>query len=88
MKSDHLVLYISGIGLTIISFLFIFPYLDFYAYKAFENITVMPIGLTGLQNPLNLFVFAVLFMGGLGLLTKGFTQSNVTNTKNEYDKHV
>gem|GEM_PF-6741447 len=35
--------------------------------------TVELIGVTGLQNPLNLFVFAIMFIGGLGLLVKGFT---------------
>jgi hypothetical protein len=73
MKSDHVVLFVSGIGLTIISILFILHYLDFYAIKQFENKIVMPIGLTGVQNPLNLFVFAIVFAGGIGLLVKGFT---------------
>jgi len=68
-----MVLLASGVGLTIISFLFIFPYFGFYAYKQFENMTVELIGVTGLQNPLNLFVFAIMFIGGLGLLVKGFT---------------
>jgi hypothetical protein len=68
-----MVLFASGIGLTIISFLFIFPYLGLYAIEQFENITITPMELTGLENPLNLFVFAVLFIGGLGLLVKGFS---------------
>jgi hypothetical protein len=68
-----MVLLASGVGLTIISFLFISPYFGFYAYKQFENMTVEPIGVYGLQNPLNLYVFAIMFIGGLGLLVKGFT---------------
>lgn len=67
-----MVLFTSGIGLTIISFVFIFPYLGFYTYEQFENITLIPLELSGLQNPLNLFVFAVMFIGGIGLLVKGF----------------
>ena len=51
-----MVLLASGVGLTIISFLFISPYFGFYAYKQFENMTVEPIGVYGLQNPLNLYV--------------------------------
>jgi hypothetical protein len=74
MKSDHMVLFASGLGLTIISFLFIFPYVGLYTQKLFENLTTMPMEVPGLhpQNLLYSCVFAVLFVCGLGLLAKGF----------------
>ena len=68
-----MVLFIAGMGLTIISLIFIFPYFGFYIIEQFENITPMTTEVTGLENPLNLFVFAVLFTGGLGLVAKVFS---------------
>jgi hypothetical protein len=71
LKSDHIVLFISGIGLTIISFLIIFPYFGLYAIEQFENLPMTPHEMTGFQKSLYLTVFAVMFIGGLGLLAKG-----------------
>jgi hypothetical protein len=73
MKSEHMILLVSGLGLTIISLVFIFPYLGLYTIERFGNLPIMPHEMTGFQKSLYLTVFAVMFSGGLGLLTKGFT---------------
>jgi hypothetical protein len=74
MKSEHIVLLVSGVGLTIISLLIIFPYLGLYAIEQFEWLRTMPHEMTGFQKSLYLTVFAVMFMGGLGLVAKGITE--------------
>ena len=53
-----------------ISFVFVFPYIGFIVNKQFAHVTAIPINLTGLspQDPINLFIFAVLFFGGAGLI--------------------
>jgi hypothetical protein len=63
-----------GTGVILVSFLFVFPYVGFTVNKQYANVTVAPIAMTGLdpQNPVNLYIFAVLFFGGVGLLVKGF----------------
>jgi hypothetical protein len=63
-----------GTGVILVSFLFVFPYVGFTVNKQYANVTVAPITMTGLdpQNPVNLYIFAVLFFGGVGLLVKGF----------------
>ena len=66
-----------GVGIRIkslTSFLFVFPYIGFIVNRQFEHVTASPINLTGLspQDPINLFIFAVLFFSRIGLIVKGF----------------
>lgn len=74
MKSYSHGLVAVGTGVILVSFLFVFPYVGFTVNKQYANVTVAPITMTGLdpQNPVNLYIFAVLFFGGVGLLVKGF----------------
>jgi hypothetical protein len=64
----------AGTGLIMVSFLFVFPYVGYTVNRQYAHVTVAPITMTGLdpQNPVNLYIFAVLFFGGVGLLVKGF----------------
>jgi len=64
----------AGLVLIMVSFLFIFPYVGYNVNRQYANVTVAPITMTGLdaQNPINLYIFAVLFFGGIGLVVKGF----------------
>jgi hypothetical protein len=63
-----------GTGVILVSFLFVFPYVGFTVNKQYANVTIAPISVTGIdpQNPINLYIFAVLFFGGIGLVVKGF----------------
>jgi hypothetical protein len=63
----------TGILLTIVSFLFVFPYVGFNVNRQYAHVAGGSISVTGLapQDPLNLFIFAVLSLGGVGLLVKG-----------------
>jgi hypothetical protein len=74
LKGYHRNRVFAGIGSIMISFVFVFPYIGFILNKQFAHITAIPINLTGLspQDPINLFIFAVLFFGGVGLILKGF----------------
>jgi hypothetical protein len=74
LKDYYRSLVAAGIGLIITSFLFVFPYIGFKLNKEFANVTANPTNLTGLspQDPINLFIFVVLFFGRIGLLVKGF----------------
>lgn len=64
----------AGIGLTLVSFVFVFPYVGFTVNKQYANVTGGPISVTGLdpRDPLNLYIFAILFFGVAGLLVRGF----------------
>jgi hypothetical protein len=64
----------AGLVLIMASFLFVFPYVGYTVNRQYVHVTVAPIAMTGLdpQNPVNLYIFAVLFFGGVGLLVKGF----------------
>lgn len=57
-----------------VSFLFVFPYVGFNVNKRFANVTGGPMSVTGLhpEDPRNLLIFAVLFLGGAGLIVKAF----------------
>lgn len=74
VKSYRRDLVAAGIGLTIISFVFLFPYIGSIVNRHFANVTSGPIDVTSLdpRDPVNLFIFAALFFGGIGLLVKGF----------------
>jgi hypothetical protein len=64
----------AGIGSILTSFVFVFPYIGFIVNRQIEHVTASSINLTGLspQDPINLFIFAVLFFSGIGLIVKGF----------------
>ena len=64
----------AGIILTITSLLFLFPYIASSVNKLYANVTESPINVTGLDphDTLRLFLFAILFCSGVGLLVKGF----------------
>jgi hypothetical protein len=64
----------ARIGSILISFVFVFPYIGFVVNRQFAHVIASPINLTGLspQDPINLFIFAVLFFSGIGLIVKGF----------------
>jgi len=64
----------AGLVSILVSFLFLFPYVGHNVNRQYANVTVAPISMTGLdpQNPINLYIFAVLFFGGIGLVVKGF----------------
>ena len=74
LKGYSRVLTAAGLVLIMVSFLFIFPYVGYNVNRQYANVTVAPITMTGLdpQNPINLYIFAVLFFGGIGLVVKGF----------------
>jgi hypothetical protein len=63
-----------GFVLIIVYFLFAFPFVGHALNKQYANVTSGPVDVTGLspQDPLSLLVFAILFIGGTGLLIKGF----------------
>jgi hypothetical protein len=63
-----------GIVLILVSFLFAFPYVGFTLNKRYADITVDSINVTGLnpEDPRNLLFFAVLSLGGAGLIVKAF----------------
>jgi H+/Cl- antiporter ClcA len=63
-----------GIGLTICSFVFLFPYIGFTVNRHFADITGSHISVTGIEpeNPLILIIFALLICIGTGLFVKGF----------------
>lgn len=73
MIGYHRVFVAVGIGLTITSFVFLFPYIGVTTNRHFANLTGGTISVTGLdpENPINLFIFAVLVGIGTGLLVKG-----------------
>ena len=64
----------AGIALTLISLLFLFPYIASSVNKLYANVTESPINVTGLDphDTLRLFIFAILSFSGMGLLVKGF----------------
>jgi hypothetical protein len=65
----------AGIILIITSFPFIFGYIAPTVNRQHGNVTQSPINVTGLahDDPLRLFIFAILFCSGVGLmLVKGF----------------
>jgi hypothetical protein len=63
-----------GIGSILTSFVFGFTYIGFVVNRQLEHVAASPINLTGLnpQDPINLFIFTVLFFSGIGLIVKGF----------------
>jgi hypothetical protein len=73
LKSYSRGLVAAGLVLIMVSFLFVFPYVGYTVNRQYANVTVAPITMTGLdpQNPVNLYIFVVLFFGGVGLLVKG-----------------
>jgi hypothetical protein len=73
LKSYSRGLVTAGLVLIMVSFLFVFPYVGYTVNRQYANVTVAPITMTGLdpQNPVNLYIFVVLFFGGVGLLVKG-----------------
>jgi len=52
----------------------VFPYVGFFVNKQYVHVTTVSINVTGLdpQDPINLFIFAILFFGGIGLVVKGY----------------
>ncbi len=60
--------------LTLTSLIFIIPYIASSFNEPNADVTESPINVTGLNphNPLRLFIFAILFGSGVGLLVKGF----------------
>ena len=74
MKTYRSGLLAVGVGLIMVLFLFIFPYIGFNTNKQYANVTVVLITMTGLdpQDSKNLYIFAVLFFGGVALIVKGF----------------
>jgi hypothetical protein len=74
LKSYNKGLVAVGIGLILVSFLFVFPYVGSILNKPFEGVPVSPINITGIapQDPRNLFFFAILSLSGAGLLVKTF----------------
>jgi hypothetical protein len=74
LKSYNHGLVAVGTGVILVSFLFVFPYVGFTVNKQYANVTIAPISVTGIdpQNSINLYIFAVLFFGGIGLVVKGF----------------
>jgi hypothetical protein len=64
----------AGTGLIMVSFLFVFPYIGFSVNKQYANVTAPPMSVTGLdpEDTINLYIFVVLFCGGVGMLVKGF----------------
>jgi hypothetical protein len=79
------VLVAVGIVLILTSFLFVFPYVGFILNKRYAHVTVDSISMTGLnpEDPRNLLIFAVLSLGGAGLIAKAF----VLLQKGSYVKH-
>ena len=55
-----------GIGVILVSFLFVFPYVGFFVNKQYANVTIAPISVTGIdpQDPINLYIFAFCFLAG------------------------
>ena len=74
MKSYRQRLVAVGIGVILVSFLFVFPYVGFFVNKQYAHVTTGSINVTGIdpQDPINLFIFAILFFGGIGLVVKGY----------------
>jgi len=67
LKSYRQRLVAVGIGVILVSFLFVFPYVGFFVNKQYAHVTTVSINVTGLdpQDPINLFIFAILFFGGI-----------------------
>jgi energy-converting hydrogenase Eha subunit B len=64
----------AGIILTLTSVLFLVPYIAPSVNYLTANVTESPINVTGLDphDTIRVFIFAILFCSGVGLLVKGF----------------
>ena len=65
-----------GLLLITVSFVFVFSYVGYIINKEYARVTIeSPIHLTGLdpQNPVNLFIFAVLISVGTIFVVKGLS---------------
>lgn len=73
MKSYSKGLVTAGLVLIMVSFLFIFPYVGYTVNKQYANVTAPPMSVTGLdpEDTINLYIFVVLFCGGVGILVRG-----------------
>ncbi|MFZ0328461.1 MAG: hypothetical protein WBQ25_11765 [Nitrososphaeraceae archaeon] len=65
---------IVGIGLVAVSLYFVYPYADFTPTVPHAHVTTGPVSIAGIDplDAIRLFIFAVIFAGGIGLLAKGF----------------
>ena len=65
---------IVGLVLVAGSLYFVYPYADFTPKVQHAHVTAGPVDISGIDamDAIRLFIFVVLFFGGVGLLMKGF----------------